>query len=142
MQKHPEWTARNQGIIWSLDNARAHAAALKGHNKKKSWQDQGMKGTVHLPPPYSPDIHQVVEHAIGNLSRELKEQFLQRAIRREGAYKDMKEVFELAQGIFKRVCSPKEPGGINPILANVKRMKQVYEKIVEVDGGYIARSLS
>lgn len=56
--------------VYSLDNAAVHVAAVQGWDDPDGWRIKaGIKGRLHMVPDYSPDLHQVIEHAIGNMSK-------------------------------------------------------------------------
>ncbi len=51
-------------IYWSFDNAPVHKAAFA--EEHRAWFEANMPGTLLWPPAYSPDLHQVIEHAHAN----------------------------------------------------------------------------
>ena len=88
---HPELFVG--GAVWSMDNVHAHGADA-------DCAALGIK--VMRMPPYSPDMHQVVEHAIGYL----KDEF-QKAAWAEGRTdcNDPNHWWRLLQGVAERVLT-------------------------------------
>eukprot|EP00197_Chlamydomonas_leiostraca_P002617 CAMPEP_0202858272 /NCGR_PEP_ID=MMETSP1391-20130828/876_1 /ASSEMBLY_ACC=CAM_ASM_000867 /TAXON_ID=1034604 /ORGANISM="Chlamydomonas leiostraca, Strain SAG 11-49" /LENGTH=332 /DNA_ID=CAMNT_0049537171 /DNA_START=52 /DNA_END=1050 /DNA_ORIENTATION=- len=137
---------RDKEPTWSLDNAVVHKAAVSDWDVEGSWRKkEGIRGRVHMPPAYSPDLHQVVEHSIGQMSKLFKKQLLVDSINKvfdsvpdaslagAGAGKPtLHDLFLKQQQCFYEANKGKQ--GLNAIAANVRRMHEVYTEVIRIDG--------
>lgn len=112
-----------------MDNAVVHKSAAKGWDTTGDWRESaGIKGPFFPPPPYSPDIHQVIEHAIANMSRHFKHELALRAMRRQERMMSMTEFFQLAVDCFRLGNSDAA------IRANVDGIEETFKAIVALNG--------
>lgn len=114
--------------VWSLDNATVHTAAVQ------DWEEcaaMGIIGRAVFVPPYSPDLHQLIEHAHANTVRHFKEKLVVRNQEPGGPYKTVADMFRDIKASFEEVNTPVA------IAANLKKLLEVtYPAVIELEGGW------
>jgi hypothetical protein len=144
---------KDQEPVWSLDNVSVHKAAVQGWDEPSCWRKkEGIRGRLHMPPAYSPDLHQVVEHSIGNMTRLYKKELLIQSLKvwssvpdasRDGAgagKPTLHDFFLKQQQCFYE--SNKGKKDVNAIAANVRRLGQVYTEVIRLGGAMPERKVS
>lgn len=135
MLANPLWP-RSEEIWWSLDNAAVHRWALEGWGDAGGWHaTSGMKGHVWELPPYSPDLHQVVEHAIANLCRQFREELWGEVANRKAPHATVHGYAELIQRAFSKACNQQA------INHNVMRLPHVYQSVQSARGEWAEKNL-
>ena len=136
VKNHPNWP-EGLGPCWSLDNAHVHKSALASWDHRNSWRHQrDIPGYVEKLPPYSPDIHQVVEHAIGNMVTRYRQKLMDYICSTDAVYRsklpmDVPGHFQLLEECFMAANAG------NTIADNVaKLMDQVVDVIIRGEGMY------
>lgn len=133
LKQDPEWAARlvnGELPIWSLDNAPVHSKALEGWEDPHGWRMKlGIRGVLRCPPPYSPDLHQVIEHAHAITCDELYHRLAPKL--QPGAEAvNVPQFWELLQASFYEKCTP------DVIAGNVDWLPHVWEAVEEAKGGW------
>ena len=134
-QRDPEYAVRcergEQPIYWSLDNAPVHKSAMEGWDDWNGWRVQaGIPGTVIWAPPYSPDLHQVIEHAHANTLRKFQGWLISNVHQ-----KPFPQVLDYFDVIAQCFLDGNEPDSIEK---NVAKLTKVYERVIEAHGDHIA----
>jgi hypothetical protein len=134
--KDPQWAKQcEEGqaqVYWSWDNCPAHTLAMAEWDKKDSWRKkEGIPGVVVWPPKYSPDLHQVIEHAHGNTVRRFREWLIAHC--HDAPLPQVLDYIPIIRKCFH------DSNTVEGIRKNVERLTMVYEKVIESGGGYIAR---
>ncbi len=129
------------GQVWSLDNAAVHRSALRDWDDPDGWRaTAGVPGFVLSPPLWSPDLHQVIEHAHANTITQWNKWQLEHAdvcaaalSSKTGGLPLLME--PIRQAFFRGNMR-------HSIAANVKRLTHVYLLVLGAGGGYIPRRFS
>lgn len=129
--------------IWSLDNVSVHNSALEDWDAKAnvSWRkDRGIQGCVYRPPPFSPDLHQVVEHAIAQMANAFKHKLMSSLLARSEPSSSRVAGFDALPSVesyFQEVCKCfQEANGGGAIAANCKSMRDMYDAVIACNGDY------
>lgn len=119
-------------LIWSLDNARVHHKAVADWDDPNGWRVKaGIPGTVIFPPPYSPDLHQVIEHAHANTMLVFRDWEVRYPDKCAALLKDITGFgTQLRHDFFE---GNKQPSVYN----NVRRLTTVYHLVIHAGGDYI-----
>lgn len=139
-----QWPKDKEGndipVTWSLDNCTVHKSAVEDWDVKGGWRlERGIEGKVHMPPDYSPDLHQIIEHAIGNMSRAFKKQLHLGCQGKLGWEEGQSECMGV-DGYFKLMADCfRDSNGNDAIMHNCLRMQQVYNRVIELGGEYPER---
>ena len=131
-----EWPA-GRDPVWSLDNAAVHRWALEmpDWSKAGGWFRTNMRGNVWLPPPYSPDLHQVVEHAIANLCTQFNKLLWDEVEQHTSARPTVHGYAALIQQAFRTACNQQA------INHNVMRLPHVYDSVRSAKGEWAEKNL-
>jgi hypothetical protein len=78
-------------------------------------------------PPYSPDLHQVVEHAIANTTTRWRRALLENARRRD-VYASVQEWYEEVAACFA--------DSSQSIAKNVASLDATYQEVIRLGGGW------
>jgi len=115
--------------IWSMDNAVIHHAAAQ--NWEGQWRkDAGIRGEVMFVPPYSPDLHQCIEHAHANTCRRWRQQLLIMA-RSKVPYNDVVDMFKDIEACFGVANTEAS------VAANVcKLVDTTYPEVIRLEGDW------
>lgn len=144
-KNHPEYAKGCKEsrfpLVWSLDNAAVHRSALRDWDDPDGWRAAaGVPGTIKSPPPWSPDLHQVIEHAHANTITEWTSwqranvDVCARALAADTG--GLSLLYEPIKQAFLR-GNPR-----SSIVANVRRLTHVYLLVLGAGGGYIPRRFS
>lgn len=135
------WPA-GQEPIWSLDTCNVHKAALKDWwtptHQVPAWRKHlGLEGDVKMPPPYSPDLHQVVEHAIANMTNHFNRR-VQQALINQAAGKPAEELPNDMAGFKKWVDAAFHEGNQGCSIAkNCEKLGlKTYQAVIDRAGGF------
>ncbi len=112
--------------VFSLDNCPAHTAAVAGWG---TWTpNTQVFGKPLMVPPYSPDLHQVVEHAVGSMTARWRKQLVVNG--------DKGVVYASVQEWFKEmeVCFH-DP---QTTQLNVAHLPLTYQEVLRLEGGWPA----
>jgi hypothetical protein len=111
--------------IFSFDNSPNHTSAV---SKWHEWApSRGVQGKALMVPPYSPDLHQVVEHAIANTTIRWRRVLLENA-RRRTVYANVQEWYEEVCACFA--------GASNSIAKDVDKLDDTYKEVIRLGGGW------
>jgi hypothetical protein len=125
-----------QNIVWSFDNARVHTSAFEEWGSQStSWNvQQHIPGYVVFPPAYSPDLHQVIEHAHANTVRLFQNWLYEQ--RNVAPASSVMSYMHAVDRCFK-LGNPKES-----VCNNVKKLHaKVYDAVLANGGDYIPSAL-
>jgi hypothetical protein len=133
---HPGWTSVMGEPIYSLDNVSVHTSAVQGWDQENSWWHQNnIWGSCKFVAKWSPDLHQVVEHAHARITHHFQHMLWLEAVKQQIVRKKVTKYMELLQSAFEATCQPDTIG------ANVHRLKAVYEAVVAARGDWAPRGL-
>jgi hypothetical protein len=105
---------------WNFDDEKLVALGMK-------WP---IEGRVHMVPAWSPDLHQVIEHAHGNTCRKFHEWL------DDHHEEDPRSSVYKYVPVIEQCFSDGNPQ--TSILNNVKRLhEEVYDQVLEAEGDYI-----
>ncbi len=129
---------RGEFPIWSLDRAAVHKSAKEGWKDEGGWRMlRGIHGVCRFPPQFSPDLHQVIEHAHALTCTELRNR-LEKALK-PGTHLakagTMDEFFAILKSCFEATCTPKAIAG------NVKLLPKVWDAVKERKGDWAPADL-
>lgn len=88
--------------------------------------------------PFSPDLHQVIEHSIAIVTSQFRSLVLQRMMKGEGnelTLKSADELHAMVKDVFEKHCTTKV------IQANVAKLAKVWAYVVQNKGHYACSSL-
>ena len=131
IRAHPLFNQIKDQLLWSWDNAPVHHAAMKDWGKATSWNKlEGIGGELLWVPPWSPDLHQVIEHAHANTVRNFRDWLDANA--HEPVKSSVMEYVDVIRKCFRE-------GNTQAIVAAgvAKLQKVVYEEVIKAEGGYI-----
>lgn len=128
LQAHPAVPASFKPhfkTLWSLDNAPVHGTAISS-----TWPTKpaGLFGVVS-PPPYSPDMHKVIEHVHAIVCTEFMDWIVKHP---NVVYSTIEEYFDRLEHIFYTVITSES------VRKDVASLQLTYAKIIEAGGGYPA----
>lgn len=130
IKNHPEYKKDPFKLVWSLDNVAVHKLAVQHWDHHKCWRVQrGIKGVLKQPPPYSPDLHQVVEHAIGDFTSKFKAEVADSMLHHKPLPRDVNGWVQFAEDVFKGVVDAPS------VRANIAKLKRETYPAVIQDGG-------
>jgi hypothetical protein len=111
--------------LWSLDNAPVHKAAIS-----MAWPNKpaGLFNSVS-PPPYSPDLHKVIEHVHARVCTEFMDWIVKHP---NIVYNTIEEYFARLENIFYSVITAEI------VKKDVQSLQLTFAKVVEAQGGYPA----
>ena len=130
------WPAGHEPV-YSFDNARIHEAAQTGWYDPHGWRvSAGIKGVVKFVPPYSPDLHQVIEHAHGSMERNYKKYVQEYVEHKRVQPQEMPGFIDAVRECFV------EGNPLSSIQKGVAKMEKVYDYVIEHGGGKVCKELS
>lgn len=124
--------------MFSLDNVSTHTSAVEKDRWQQpgSWWQNNLAGSqLFMPPPYSPDLHQVVEHAIANTSQAFQKLLWHEAVQQQTARAEVGDYEEMLQQAFKAACTPAA------IRRNVDLLPKVWAGVDSNGGDWAPRGL-
>jgi len=117
--------SEQQQLVWSFDNDRVHQAALP------QLREEGLLTNTNIAPlpPFSPDMHKVVEHCIARLTGMVAAALADT----EDVHQDVAYWMGRLEAMFF--------GGVtaDSIARDVGSLAETYMAILEVEGGYPAK---
>lgn len=128
-----EYFPEGASVLYSFDSARIHQSALSKDKEGKSMLGAiGFDAEQHrVPlPPYSPDMHKVIEHAHGRAVNKFQDWLY----KTPGPF-TMKKYKKQFEKIFKECCTP------SIVSADVDSLKGLYNEIRRVQGQLPARQM-
>lgn len=111
--------------LWSLDNTNIHKCAIANWGTNPDLTKLGIDGQLLLPPPYSPDLHKVVEHVHAQLCQEFY-----KWLHGSEPLHDIQAYFAQLEKIFKKIITAKS------IQKDVQSLLQTYDAVIECEGQY------
>lgn len=119
-----------QGFVpfWSLDNARVHVSCWTTFVedwKKTGRMPPGAFGAIQ-PPPYGPDMHKVIEHVIGTVSKAFKEEVR----RMTYAHDSIEEYFQIFKRIFEQKITAQS------VQRDIDSLLETYRQVIVKHGGW------
>lgn len=136
------WPA-NQEPVYSLDNVVVHRSAVRAWDDATGWRKQAhVWGQLIMPPPYSPDLHQVVEHAIANMTTEFKNRMSGDLGGLVPAGRQERDVFKTVQDYFLvQVQCFQDANPAQYIKKNCDKLEKTYNEVIRLGGCYPAANL-
>ncbi len=126
--KHPA-TQKPLAPYWSMDNVPYQAAVAREWSTGIR-RDMDLPGSPWMVPAHSPDLHQVVEHALANTADAWKRVLQQRAAESR-PYRNVREMEKDLRECFRTANPPQS------IQANItKLLERTYRAIQEAGGGW------
>ena len=116
--------------MWSLDNANIHKAATKEWMNNPELRRRDISGALLPPPPYSPDLHKVIEHIHAHISKVFYKWLHENSHVLHPTITPYSE--KVKEIIFKEEFSAKSIG------ADVDSLKETYREVIRLDGSYPA----
>jgi hypothetical protein len=109
--------------LWSLDNAPVHGTAISG-----PWptRPEGLWNVVS-PPPYSPDLHKVIEHVHARVCTEFMDWIVKNP---NTAYDCIEDYYARLEYMFQEIITPES------VRKDVDSLLQTFAKVLEAGGGY------
>lgn len=118
----PSLFKNGRDLVYSYDNPKIHQSAAEDLEK--------IGITQHDRAPlaeYSPDMHKVIEHVHSNFQRAFTKQ-----LREDASIKTGKQYAQLMERVFFQLSQAS-------IKRDVKSLKQTYEEIIKLGGGWPAK---
>ncbi len=113
--------------MFSLDNASIHKTAARG------WKDP--RAEIEFVPAYSPDLHQVIEHAHANCVRHWRAKLMQYA---QTGY-EYPSIEAMSQDVLFSFIAANPASSI---AANVKKLREhTYPAVIAAKGGDVSAGL-
>jgi hypothetical protein len=132
LEDHPRWP-KSWKPIWSLDNVSMHVAAAEEWHGAWRFNDDGTEkvlGEVLFVPPYSPDLHQVIEHVHANTCGMWKRELMHMPFESK-TYGSVVEVFEHLQECFYHANTA------DTVAANIRKLcMETYPAVLALNGGW------
>jgi hypothetical protein len=132
LAEHPRWP-RGWKPIWSMDNVSMHVAAAEDwHGAWRVNEDgsEAVMGEILFVPPYSPDLHQVIEHVHANTCGMWKRELMHLPFESK-VYATVVEVFEHLQECFYKANTT------GTVSANIRKVyMETYLAVLALDGGW------
>lgn len=129
----PEWLEP----VYSFDNANVHKWAVKGWDNPKEWRiAAGIRGKVHFVPPYSPDLHQVVEHGHANCCKRYCKVAREYIMGQKPLPKSVLEFVPEVERCFK------EGNSLESLEKAICKLERVYEEVIAKGGDFVSSRLS
>lgn len=112
---------------YSLDNARVHKAAYS--EETVAWPDKPTNGTfgVVQPPPYSPDLHKVIEHVHGTICSAFRQE-----IQAMGPAEDINTYFAKLKQLFYQKTTAAS------VQKDCQSLKQTIQEVIKLEGAWPA----
>jgi hypothetical protein len=133
LKNHPA-ISKGTELLFSYDSARIHTSAMKlvdGASGKLLLETYGFKDTQRLLlPPYSPDMHRVIEHTHGTAVVQFEHWLYQNP--KKCTMEEYKQAFET---IYRKCCSARA------IAADVAGLPELYNWIYHHDGNWAPNKL-
>lgn len=113
--------------LFSMDNASVHLKM-----RELAQQQLGISPTTFTmcsPPPYSGDLHKVVEHVHGTICEEFNRYILDLTV----PPTDITDLFAKLEAIFFKEITPKS------VQQDMKSLEQTFKEVIRLEGAYPAR---